>query len=378
MTSTRSLMMIVFTCVAACRIPTDHFIGIGGGDDAGGDDGGGTDGRGTDAPPAMVLHRGWIVDVQAGIYPVAKDPASGALTYTVGSQVSIQSPQSAIPNKANTHLFIAYTSPAAGPGIADYTIGANGMLTGFGGSQFGGCTPKYLALRPSGDFLAVSCMSPNVLIFRLNNGTIDATSTFVNQAVVSSPENVVWSADGQCLFAVDPNGGLNNNVLRFQFDGASSVNFIGNTTGPSNANGLVLHPNGQYLYVAGNADVFAYTVGAGCSLTFLQQKAAAATSGTAYAALTPNGARLFVSSGPDVRAYDVATNGMFTSSSTPQTTFPGFSVSHLAMDPAVPNLLYVTVPSGTFPATINSNGALTMGMIPNTGATNAVYFSMTP
>jgi hypothetical protein len=371
----RSLLTAVVV-LAACRIPDEHFIGITG-------DGGDSDGATTDdAPPVTMLSKAWIVDQNSKLYFVRKATDGGLMLSSVVTNTN--SPQSAVANKQGTHLFVANLNAATGNSITDFVINTDGTLTNpstrlltVGGTD---CTPRYMAVHPGGRHLAVGCSNSRIATVTLDaNGAMSATSIVTHTAVGLAPDNLVFTPDGACLFAVDRQAG-NQTLHRLGFDvTAGSASVIATT--PSSANkGIAMHPSGQYLYVAGDSSVQMHRVLPGCGLMLQDTETIAGTAaGNVSIVVAPDGRRLFVSTA-GVYVYDVAGDG--TMNQLPNSPMLNFiMIEASTMDASLPTKLYVTSRAdGVIPVSVDANGGLTGGTAirPSGSGTNFVGFAMAP
>lgn len=362
--------------VAGCSIPGDRFFKPGGGADGGADSSGGTDGKPADAPVNPAMKHGFIVDTQAGIFPVNKDPDTGALM-VAGGVVAGGNPFNAVTNKQGTHLFVI-----DGSDVRDFTIGANGTsLTQVGTVAVTGCTAMWFsALHPTGKYLAVACANNRFAIVHVDaNGALTTADTITTSgSTVLVP---AWTPNGNCLFFADLNGGTTP-ILMYRFDATTGVpTSVGSQTAPSGPRGIAIHPNGLFLYEAGTFSpplMQAFSITTSCTLTPIGSTLPAASNGGPLT-VDPMGRFLF-ETGTQVDAYKIATDGTLTTVTGSPFIQTGTTMDGAIFDPAVPDLLYITGRGygGTFSAPIAADGSVSMGTTASTGGGGSYWFALAP
>lgn len=366
-----------FLVLAACRIPDGQFIAItddaGGGDDA-------SDAMG-DAAQATLLTKAWLVDQNSKLYFIRK-ATDGALTLT-SMITTTNSPTSAVTNKQGTHLFVANINAAAGNSVTDFLINPDGQLSNpsvkllaVGSTD---CTPSSMTVHPTGNYLAVGCANSRIAILNLDaNGSLTASSTVTHANFGQAPENLVFTPDGACLFALDRQSG-NMTLHRLSFNSALGVAALMGTSPSTASKGVAIHPNGQHLYVAGDSSVQMHQISPGCGLSMVDSEGIAGmATGNTSIVVAPDGHRLFVST-TGIYVYNLGPDGTMNAVS-PSPMVNSIMIEASTMDPALPDVLYVTSRAdGVIPVSIATNTLTAGAAIRPTGSgTNFIDFAMAP
>jgi Lactonase, 7-bladed beta-propeller len=344
--------LALLVALAACRIPDEQFTHIGDlGDAAPGGD------ATTDAINPDVLTRGYLFDVQTGIYRLNKNPGTGALTVADSTPTLAGGAASGVSNKEGTHLYAVASSSNQ---IVDFAIGSDGSLTQQTITSTAPCAPISAKLHPGGRFLAVGCSNAQFAIVPVGvNGAL-GTPAFTPAAVGSIPTAPAFSPNGSCLYFSDLGGPATSRILAFQFNATTgAVVASGSATGPAAPRGLAVHPGGGFVYQGGSGTVQSYVLGATCGLTAL----ATATVGvnTTQIVIDPPGGRMFVT-GKEVYVFTISANGLLTGIPGSPFLQSGMKMDSATMDPSVPNLVYITGAeySGTLVTQLGANGMLTV------------------
>jgi len=337
----------LLVALAACRIPDEQFTHLG--------DGGPGEDAATDAINPDVLTRGYLFDSQTGIYRLNKNPGTGALTLADPSPTVAGGAPSGVSNKEGTHLYAVVSS---GSQIVDYAIGSDGTLTQqVPITSIAPCAPISAKLHPGGKFLAVGCSNAQFTIVPVGATGALGAPTFTTAGVI--PTAPAFSPNGSCLYFSDLTGPAASRILAFQFNTTTgAVVASGSATGPSLPRGLAVHPGGGFVYLGGNGTIQSYVLGATCGLTTLASASIGAT--TQQITIDPPGGRLFVT-GTEVYVFTIAPNGLLTGIPGSPFLQSGTTMDGATMDPAVPNLLYITGRgySGTLVTQVGANGVLT-------------------
>jgi 6-phosphogluconolactonase (cycloisomerase 2 family) len=343
--------LALLVALAACRIPDEQFTHITTGDGGAID----TAPGGKDAavnPDALT--RGYLFGFNAGIYRVNKDPATGALTLADPNPTVAGGAPSGASNKEGTHL---YAVLGASSQLIDYSIAADGALTQQALATTGSCAPISAKLHPGGKFLAVGCSNAQIAIIPIGaNGSLGTPKITL---AGETPANPVFSPNGTCLYFPDLTGPPASRILAFQFNAATgTVTPSGAATGPNVPRGLAVHPGGGFAYMAGSGTIQSYALDATCGLTPLATVSPGGT--TTQVTIDPPGNRLFVT-GSAVFVFTIANNGLLTAAPGSPFLSTGTTMDAAIMDPAVPDLLYITGRgySGTIVTQLGANGVLT-------------------
>lgn len=346
--------LVLLVALAACRIPDEHYTHVGDLGDAGP---GGDGAPGVDAAPnPNAQTHGYLFDFQTGIYRVNKDPTTGALALADPNPTVTGGAPSGVANKEGTHL---YAVLGASSQIIDFSIAPSGVLTQQAIVPTGNCAPTAARLHPGGRFLAVGCS--NSLIAIMPIAPSGALGTAVLTPAGSIPITPAFTPNGSCLYFTDLNGPATSRVLAFQFNPATgAVTASGAATGPITPRGLAVHPSGGFAYAGGSNAIHAYGIDATCGLAPLG--ALPVGGNTQGITIDPPGGRLFVT-GTEVYAFTIAGSGMLTAIPGSPFLASGTTMDGATMDPAVPNLLYITGRgySGSFVAQISANGTISQG-----------------
>jgi 6-phosphogluconolactonase (cycloisomerase 2 family) len=375
---------VILALLSACRIADIHFVGPNGDDDANTGDGNG-DGI-TDGPVVVgtAMKKAYLVDSQAGIYPLAKDPVTGRLTYNNLAPV-LQPAISTATDKSGTHLYTMDVGGASQGTVHDFIINSDSTLTPVAGNvkNLQNCTPAYAAINPSGTVLAVGCNTNHVVTIQIGaNGTLGTVK--ISAQIGVAPAHPIFSKSGTCLFVADDGGvGFNANILAYQIDIAGNLsNNPVQVQTPSGPRGLALDPSGMYLYVAGNGALTAYMVDeAQCSLIPMTAGGVQVGPSSQRAVIDPTGTYLFVT-GTEIDAFKIGTGGSL--GVVPGSPFlmapAGQPIVGATMDPAVPGILYLTPQSsnGAYLGLINAQGAVTMGSQVSVSTTSSVWLQLAP
>jgi hypothetical protein len=343
--------LVLLVALAACRIPDEHYTHIGDLGDAGP---GGDGAPGVDAAPnPNALTRGYLFDFQTGIYRLNKDPGTGALTLADPNPTVAGGATSGVSNKEGTHL---YAVLGASNQLIDFAIAPSGTLTQQAIVQTGGCAPTSARLHPGGKFLAVGCSNAQIAIVPI--AASGALGNPVLTAAGTTPVTPAFTPNGSCMYFTDLSGPATSRILAFQFNPVTgAVAPSGGAPGPSIPRGLAVHPGGATAYMAGSGTIQPYIVDASCGLSPM---ASLPVGGNTQAiTIDPPGGRLFVT-GTEVYAFTIAGTGTLTAIPGSPFLATGTTMDGVTMDPAVPNLLYITGRgySGSVVAQIGANGVI--------------------
>jgi DNA-binding beta-propeller fold protein YncE len=257
-------------------------------------------------------------------------------------------------NKEGTHL---YAVLGASSQLIDFAIAPDGALTQQAIASTGSCAPISAKLHPGGKFLAVGCSNAQIAIMPVGvNGALGTPTITIAGATPATP---AFSPNGSCLYFADLTGPVTSRVLAFQFNAATgAVTASGAATGPSSAKGLAVHPGGGFAYVAGSSMIQSYALDATCGLTPLATLSPGGI--TSQVTIDPPGGRLFVT-GNAVFVFTIAGNGLLTAAPGSPFLGTGTTMDAAIMDPAVPDLLYITGRgyAGTIVTQLGGNGVLT-------------------
>lgn len=190
------------------------------------------------------------------------DPADGDLTKIPGSAVATGDfPEFLALHPSGKFLFCSNDGfLARGPlGFSVFTVDSDqGRLTPVPGSPFvPGDRFFELVIHPSGDFLTAyyspsSGVGKAVRVYRIDQGTGQLT---LQQSIPVAPTVTVvadmkYSLDGRFLYLADRDS---PSITGFSVDpGTGQLTTLGGSPFPSGANarGVVMHPNGRFLYAA--------------------------------------------------------------------------------------------------------------------------------
>lgn len=367
---------LLLTLIAACSVPGDRFFKPG----EGSNDGGTADGA-TDAPPNLAARRAYVGDLQTGVYFNHKDPNTGALMRDPASPMAVDSSQGAITNQQGTRLFVFEpTNPTT---IRDFAIQSDGSLAAMGGMTILNCgAPRYASMHPTGRYIAIGCGLNTFAILTLSSSGAPAS---VNVVATGGMTMLlpVFTPDGKCLYVGDLNGAANARIAMYSFDANTGVAMsLGNAPGPAVPRGIAVHPSGSRLYLAGTgspAVVQTYSIDSTNCLINANPNTQPISSNSGQALVDPTGKFLFVI-GTEVFAFRIEMDGGLTPVAGSPFITTGMTMDSATIDPAQPNILYITGRgyAGTFPATIASDGSVSMGQIVMTGGTNTYWLTLAP
>lgn len=343
--------LVLLVALAACRIPDEHYTHIGDLGDGGLND----DAPGVDAAPnPNALTRGYLFDFQTGIYRINKNPATGALTLADPNPTLAGGAASGVSNKEGTHLYAVLGGSSQ---LADFTIASDGALSPPVMKSTAPCAPTAARVHPGGKFLAVGCSNAQIAIVPIT--TTGALGTPVLTPAGTTPVTPAFAPNGSCLFYTDLNGPATSRILAFQFNAATgAVTASGASAGPNIPRGLAVHPGGAFAYMAGSGTIQSYMVNTTCGLAPLTSLPVG--SNTQQITIDPPGGRMFVT-GTEVFVFTIAGNGSLTGIPGSPFLQTGTTMDGATMDPAVPNLLYITGRgyAGTLVAQVGLNGVVT-------------------
>jgi hypothetical protein len=362
----RALLLVI--AVAACRIPNEHYST--GGGDAHMD----TPTDGAQGP----MTKGYIFDVQQGIFRVTKDPLSGNLAKVPVPPTGVVNAFSGVVNHG--HLYVLVRDPN-NPMLQDMSIASDGSLTVVSSKATAGCTPSIGQVDPTGKWLVMSCVGPAIAVAQIaSDGSIASVSTspqFGTTLVAPA-----FDSTGRCLFFTDSGAtGTANNVIILKFDPASGTpTAVGGVLVSASATAIAAHPTLPMLYVGTETGkVHMLTIGAGCSLVPDTTNILAGDQNAQYAIVAPDGTNLFVV-GSGVYAYLIDVNGAISQyASNPFLVTGGNNIFGAIMDPKVKDLLYLSSATygGSLVAKISS-GNITMQTQVSTGSMVTVWLALAP
>lgn len=371
--------LVLIALVAGCSIPGDRFFKPGDHTDGGNGDGSGSGSADAkvDSPQGAGMRHGWIIDFQNGIYQVNKDPTTGALTLGSTMPAAPGTPQSAVTNKQGTHLFAI-----EGGVVQDYQIVNGTQLTLAGSFPVNGCTAmRFGALHPTGNWVAIGCTNNRFAIASVNaQGAVTSVNSFATNGVtILTP---AWTPNGNCLYFSDLNGAANARIQIWNFDQATGAALqFGTVSGPPVPRGIAVHPMGQYLYLQGTGSpsvIQAYSIQGNCGLAPFGTGAPSSPNGNLIT-FDPTGTFLF-GTGSEVYSYKIDASGQPTNVAGSPFIVGSPTMDGAIMDPAVPNILYITGRGigGTYPAAIAMDGSVTMGTVATTNSGASYWFALSP
>jgi 6-phosphogluconolactonase (cycloisomerase 2 family) len=204
-----------------------------------------------------------------------------------------------------------FVTTAGNASISSFSINlSSGALTAVGSPVATGGTPTAVAITPDGGVaFVVDGSAGTVTGFTVNSdGTLKASSSSVNTG--ANPTHIAIDSGGKFVFVanegtfVDRTSGtisvfaINGTGLT-QVSGSpfpvAAANSTGNGLGPG---GLVVTPDGKFLYVANRFDdtIYSFSIGSTGTLTLLNPGAPGYSTGAAPVglAITPDGGFLYV------------------------------------------------------------------------------------
>ena len=352
--------LAVLVMLSACKIADTHFIGLGG-DDAGGD------GPHLDASgdATLTTKRAYLIDSQSGIFVMAR-ATNGDLVFTSTSYPGGGIVASAM-DPARKHLYVSLANP---PKIRDFAVQMDGTLVPFGADvsiDTATCQPSHLAVSPNNTFLAVGCTTNHIALIAID-AQLGLGGPIYSSAQNATGEGVVaFAQNGNCLVAIDASASIlqPQNVHPFTVTPSGNLQPAAAVSGPTTVRTVAVDPSGQYVYVAGNGQLFYYSQSPACALVGIGNMSAASTPNAI--AFSPAGNTMEVI-GDGVYAFMVSLGAPGT---VPGSPFLSQTQAILdgVFDPMLP-VLYLTSPSFT--------GVLKATVDPNTGAITATTPTSSP
>lgn len=351
-------IVLLALLASACHINDISFTPLGGGDDGPDDANGDSPIKLIDAPPGLPPQtRGFVAMQGAGYYVLHKAPNGDLTPAGPALQTGSAMAMAIATNRAGTHVYVGTESATSGNQLLD--IPFNDVVPAGNARPMSlPCAPRRIVVHPSESNLVVTCAAPQSFTYAL-----DSNGGLLGPAVQlpgggNSPKVPAFSPDGSCLYLADPNsGGMRIVGLTYSSGTYASAT---QTTGPTGAADLVMHPNGNVLYLITDTVVQPYAVGAGCGMIAIGGGVPNGVQNPLAGAIDSQGGRLFVL-GDRSASFSIATDGRLTAiTGVPQLTG---TLTGGTFDPALPNTMYVTSPSfnGVFQAAIDTGGGLTMG-----------------
>lgn len=331
-------------------------------------------GRRDAGPPPPPMTKAYLFDRMAGIYRLSKDATTGRLAVIDPKPVPAAEAGWGTTNKQGTHL---YALARVAKRILDFTIEPDGSLTAGPVLDVTPCWPRFAALNPGGDALAVACDSGYLVALPVNpDGTLGSPQ--VLQAG-DTPISAAFTADGRCLYVADLNG-FNSTpeaeILMYRF--ASGVpELVGTVVGPRVTWSVAAHPLDDLVFAAGADLVESYAVGKDCALR--QVGSVATGSNTQQVTVAPSGDRLFVT-GTEVYVFNIAAGGALTPIQGNPFLLGSSTMFGAIMDPGMPTLLYITGGAfeGVVTAVIARDGSITEGPFLRAGMRENEWVQLAP
>ena len=261
--------------------------------------------------------------------------------------------------------------------VMQLRVGANGSLTQLTPPTLpSGSASTAIVAAPGEPFVYVtSFLDTRIFQFGASaNGTLSALSPASVSAggrfgAGESPNDIAITPAG--TFVYTANGDNSVSQLRVNADNTLTLITQDRLTGPTHANGITVHPNGQFVYAVGSQAaageaILAYRIGTDGRLTEIGRAGTGSLirvrvdrSGQfLYATETP----ISTATGGAVHQFRINTNGTLTALSPATVATP--NAWGLAQHPTLP-VLYVTNGGNTFAGTqtvsqfrINANGTL--------------------
>jgi hypothetical protein len=364
----RALLVLA---IAACQIPTEHFIKPGG-------DGGGGDGKMPDSPMAGPSNA-YAIDPQNGIFQVARDRATGGLTLVSTTPTPLTSSLMSVSDSAGKYIFVIGADPT-NPRLTSFTIGANGALAANSTLTFAHCYPQSAAMHPTNNWIAVGCSSAYVAVVPITSS--GGFGTAIETPTGAAPAAAAWSNDGKCLFFADSGAvAPQSNVLAYAFDPSQgAISGIGALFGPATASAITASPTANSVFVAGrggagnNGVVQEYQYSSNCALTGVHNPVSISMNAE-RAVVDPTGAHLYVTDG-GLWAFSTSANGLAAYATNPYFATTGIAFG-VAIHPGLPHVVYVTGYAYQGTIVVNDDGNGNLSQIASL-AGNTVFLQLEP
>jgi DNA-binding beta-propeller fold protein YncE len=244
--------------------------------------------------------------------------ANGVLT--PGATVNAGADPSGIAVTPNGEfVYVVNTASPAAQAIAQYTVGAGGVLPSTPTQSFSDADQgEELAVSANGQYLYVTNHAPNsVSVYSIaSNGTL-TFDTNVTSGDLSYPTSIIVSPNGLYVYVADYDGGVSQYTTAGASLDADSTPTAATGQQPGN---LAISPNGRYVYLTneyngvGGNTVSQYTVGSGGELQVDTPTTVPAGEAPVGVVVSPDGDYVFVDNDVDgtISQYTVNANGTLT------------------------------------------------------------------
>lgn len=246
------------------------------------------------------------------LYTIA---SSGVLTEVTPRPQTGTTPTLLLMNSAGSFLYVANSGSN---NISVFSIDASsGALTSAANPPVGtGLTPLNMALSPAGFlYVTVSGLPGNIEVWNLNAGVPKQVIQLAQAG--TNPDGLVIHPNGKYLYTA--NAAPDNSISEFSINTDGTLTAV-TTVGVGALSGpvaLLIDNSGKYLYAAnqGASNLTGYTIGTNGSLSLLANYSVATNSKPSFIASDPSGKYLFVGnqSSPAVQSFSLDTgNGTLT------------------------------------------------------------------
>jgi len=265
-------------------------------------------------------------DASISAFSVGAGGALSLIDCTTGCETEdkLSEPQGIVASPNGLFVFVANSNgngKVPGGVIEAFAVGAGGELSPIAcpSDCKAGNLPWGLAVSPNGQFLySADAESHTVSPFSIAaNGSLSPIACGAECEVKdSTPEDIAISPSGQFLYI---NEREDDQIAVFTIAADGSLTKVACTSGCATGSapyGMVVSPNGRFLYTAVIREIAAFEIGAGGTLTPIPCPSCATAANPRALAVSPNGRFLYTTNNnlpeSSVPAFEIQSSGALT------------------------------------------------------------------